>query len=371
MTWNVWLVTDNEAVRHLFEKTYEKRKNFSLTVYTSREAVRKAMEDASPHVMVISVNLPNGNGYDLCETLKKEGASFPILLIEDIFEDIDLDRCSETRADGFISKPFEGDLIEEKISEIMRSVTASQEAMGPGNEDENIPGGSEEEEKAEPFPALEEESADEERPVSSEDMMEKEDEGIIDLTDLLMEEKEAENPEKESVEREISEEENLPQEKEETEGMSPDEGALSGEMPFEELEEASLIEEELQEIPLEEETLEKEAVFPEEKADDSGDKAEEAGVPPFITSVLEESAHELEKMESMEALPLAEEEPLPESPEEPGAAPPVSPLSEEELKARIREVVDDSVREALENRLPGILKDSLARLLAEISATLR
>ncbi len=371
MTWNVCLVTDNAAIRHLFEKTFEKRKDLSLTVCTSAEETREAIKNTPPHIMIVSVNLPDGDGYDLCGELKGKGASFPILLIEDIFEDIDLDRCLEARADGFISKPFEEDLIEEKVNEVLESLAA------PEREEATEKGDGEETRKKikEPLSPPEGESAEAIPSEPPDEEAAKEDEGIIDLTDLLMEE-EAESPGGKSDGEGISEEESdVPQEKEASGEVSPEEEMpVSETATFEDLGEIPLDEEVLQEIPLEE-TLEEEVVPPlEEEKSALADTSEEVEVPPFIASVLEESAHELEKMEAMEpgeAPPLSEEETPTESLEKPEVTSPVSALREEELETKIREVVDISVRNALESRLPGILKESLSRLLAEISATLK
>jgi uncharacterized protein (DUF342 family) len=116
MGWNVVLATDNEAIQHLFRKTFELRRDIHLTFCQTAAQTSDEVIKSPPHLLAISVNLPDKEGYELCRELKEQGdIQFPILLIEDIFEDIDLEKCVEVHTDGFIAKPFEEDLIAEKI----------------------------------------------------------------------------------------------------------------------------------------------------------------------------------------------------------------------------------------------------------------
>lgn len=188
MAWNVCLAADNEAIQHLFSKTFEGRGDISVKFCESAEETLREIEESPPHLLIVSINLPDKDGYDLCGELKEKGATFPVLLIEDIFEDIDLERCLEVQTDGFIAKPFEEDLIAEKVDEVLR--------FREGKVGESMAGEAPEElmEKAE-------ETEEEEMPVS-EMAASDEEEDIVELTDLVMEEEAAESLEEIPLEEE-------------------------------------------------------------------------------------------------------------------------------------------------------------------------
>ena len=176
MSWNVGLASDNEALQYLFERTFEGRNDVSVTFYTTAEDLIGAIPNSPPDLLIISVSLPDKDGYDLCQELKEEKkVTFPILLIEDIFEDIDLDRCLEAHTDGFIAKPFEEDLIAEKVDEVLQ--TLKKEPKEEKKPLEEVDG-----ELQEAPVSLEEES-----PVSTVFSSDEEDD-ILELTDLVAEE---------------------------------------------------------------------------------------------------------------------------------------------------------------------------------------
>ncbi len=284
MAWNICLVSDNEAIQHLFTRTFVERSDISLKFCaTAEEAMREASRD-SIHLMIASVTLPDKDGYDLCQELKEEvKVDFPVLLIEDIFEDIDLDRCLEVQTDGFIAKPFEEALIAEKVDEVLQTI------------EKETPQKVEEEELKEMTSLPEEEV-----PVSAMLSAEEEEEGIMELTEL------------------VEDEETAPA---------------------------------LEEAP-----------------------AEKEEVPPSIAAALEESVSEMEKMEAMEAETPDEEGMEEVSPEEPlpEEAEPVTPaMSREEIEKMVTETVEQVVQKSLEEKLPGILRESLAKMFAELSGTLK
>jgi len=90
MGWNVVLATDNEAIQHLFSETFEAKTDVQLAFCQTAEEVTEEILKSSPDLLIISVSLPDREGYDLCKELKEQRhVQFPVLLIEDIFEDID------------------------------------------------------------------------------------------------------------------------------------------------------------------------------------------------------------------------------------------------------------------------------------------
>ena len=307
MAWNVCLAADNEAIQHLFSRTFDNREDISLRFCDSAEETIQEVEKNPPHLLIISINLPGKDGYDLCGELKDKGVSFPILLIEDIFEDIDLDRCLEVRTDGFIAKPFEEELIAEKVDEVLRAegqeeMLASEPKSAPEEEPIGEEVGEEAEEAA-PGMAYEEESSVTELAGSDEE------EGIIELTDVIMQGKEEPTLEEVFIE-------------EEEEEVPP---AI-----------ATALEESASELARME-AMEEKAPAPEQTPQPEAVKEEEETLPTAATVA-------------------------------PSAA---LGLGKEEIEAIIAEAVERKVEDTLREKLPEILKESLANLFSELSLSLK
>lgn len=183
MGWNVVLATDNEAIQHLFTETFEARTDVQLSFCQTAEQTSEEILKSPPNLLIISASLPDKEGYDLCKELKEQGhVPFPILMIEDIFEDIDLERCVEAQTDGFIAKPFESDLIIEKIDEVLNTIETSETAETA--ETPETPEGAE--------TPLQEAESEDSQPATEPSMMtalpsEEDSNGILELTDLISE----------------------------------------------------------------------------------------------------------------------------------------------------------------------------------------
>lgn len=69
-------------------------------------AIEKIKVDP-PDLMLLDVNLPGIDGFKVCETLRKQGFDFPIVMISANFESSDVVHGLEIGADDYVTKPFE------------------------------------------------------------------------------------------------------------------------------------------------------------------------------------------------------------------------------------------------------------------------
>lgn len=60
-----------------------------------------------PDLMLLDVNLPEVNGFEVCETLRKQGFDFPVVMIGSNFECSEVVHGFESGADDYISVPFD------------------------------------------------------------------------------------------------------------------------------------------------------------------------------------------------------------------------------------------------------------------------
>lgn len=83
-----------------------------------REA-RRRLEEAQPDLMILDVNLPDGNGFDFLEEVKKNG-SFPVILLTANDMETDIVAGLEAGADDYITKPFSLAVLRARVNTQLR-----------------------------------------------------------------------------------------------------------------------------------------------------------------------------------------------------------------------------------------------------------
>ncbi|MCC5864320.1 MAG: response regulator transcription factor [Wenzhouxiangella sp.] len=91
------------------------------------KSCRQLIEDEQPDLVILDVNLPDGNGLDLCREIR-ERSQVPILMLTVRNSEDDLVSALELGADDFLSKPFSPRTLLARIRALLRR--ASQEQGG-------------------------------------------------------------------------------------------------------------------------------------------------------------------------------------------------------------------------------------------------
>ena len=96
------------------------------TAKSVKEAIEEA-EKSHPELVILDVMLPDGNGFDLMEQLKKSG-DYPILFLTACGEDDDKFKGFGLGADDYMIKPF---LPKELLFRVMAILRRSYKAENP------------------------------------------------------------------------------------------------------------------------------------------------------------------------------------------------------------------------------------------------
>jgi two-component system OmpR family response regulator len=83
------------------------------------EALREAV-DADPALILLDVNLPDLDGFEVCQRLRRDGADVPVIFLTARDDPIDL-RSGFTRGgDDYVTKPFSLDELNCRIQAVLR-----------------------------------------------------------------------------------------------------------------------------------------------------------------------------------------------------------------------------------------------------------
>ena len=95
----------------------------------SCESIKSAREQiflAPPSLVLLDINLPDGNGLDLLKEIKAEGLKVPVILLSANDTDADVVRGLDLGADDYVTKPFSLSVLRARVNTQLRKVEGSK-----------------------------------------------------------------------------------------------------------------------------------------------------------------------------------------------------------------------------------------------------
>ena len=106
----VLVVDDSLSVRKVVQRALESKRIEVLSAASGTEAMEQIAREA-PDLVVCDVIMPDMDGYQICDFVKKHPAlgNIPVLLISGIVNSTVLERAAKVRSDDVMRKPFAAD----------------------------------------------------------------------------------------------------------------------------------------------------------------------------------------------------------------------------------------------------------------------
>jgi putative two-component system response regulator len=113
---NIMVVDDTPANLHILTNLLEKQGYTPRPVPSGKLALRAAKKEP-PDLILLDINMPEMNGYEVCEQLKADEVlkGIPVLFISAFNETMDKVRAFHTGGVDYITKPFQFEEIEARI----------------------------------------------------------------------------------------------------------------------------------------------------------------------------------------------------------------------------------------------------------------
>src|SRR3954453_14713399 len=113
------------------------------TAMTTREA-RSVFADFSPDVVLLDMNLPDGNGVDVLHDLKMYSEAVSVIMMSGVATVDSVVESMKLGAETFLQKPFDYSLLSLTLEQVARMVATRRELIalrrGDANEQERLPG---------------------------------------------------------------------------------------------------------------------------------------------------------------------------------------------------------------------------------------
>ena len=123
------LVVDDDAdLRQALAEQLE-LEGFRVVEAGSSAAGRARAAEARPDLLILDVDLPDGDGRDLCRALRADGVGAPVIMLTGAAEDDDAIRGLDAGADDYVVKPFRFAVLLARIRAQLRSHEQSEAAV--------------------------------------------------------------------------------------------------------------------------------------------------------------------------------------------------------------------------------------------------
>ncbi|MDE7223686.1 MAG: response regulator transcription factor [Acetatifactor sp.] len=127
----ILLVEDNEAIilglQYLLEQ-----EGYTCQVARRRREAERMVSGEAPDLMLLDIGLPDGDGYQLCQTLRQQ-YTFPIIFLTAREEEEDVVKAFDLGADDYVIKPFRNRELLSRIKNVLRRGSKDREVLQCGN----------------------------------------------------------------------------------------------------------------------------------------------------------------------------------------------------------------------------------------------
>jgi CheY-like chemotaxis protein len=129
----ILLADDSITIQKVIELTFSDEDFDVVTVGNGRLAIEK-LHETRPDVVLCDIIMPEKDGYEVCEYIKKDPAlaHIPVLLLTGAFEPFDQERATRVGCDGYLAKPFEPQTLITRVKALLAQSSVPQKpAAGP------------------------------------------------------------------------------------------------------------------------------------------------------------------------------------------------------------------------------------------------
>ena len=86
---------------------YALQKNgFTLTAARTMQETRRLLKKQTFDLLLLDVTLPDGNGFEICQAVRQQGSTVPILFLTAADEETSIIRGLDSGGDDYLTKPF-------------------------------------------------------------------------------------------------------------------------------------------------------------------------------------------------------------------------------------------------------------------------
>ena len=128
----ILVADDSLTIQKVVELTFADS-DYRLTCVSNGKLALETVRRDPPDLILADVVMPEKNGYEVCEEIKKNPATagIPVLLLAGTFEPFDRERAERLGCDAIVSKPFDSHQLFRQVESLLANRPAASRATGP------------------------------------------------------------------------------------------------------------------------------------------------------------------------------------------------------------------------------------------------
>ena len=111
----VFVVDDDKSVRKALARLL-KSAGVPARAFASGEELLLAEKSEEPDCMIVDIQMPGMNGFELCEKLKQSGSQVPVIFMTAFDDDRSRERAHDAGAIAYFRKPIDDQVLLDSIS---------------------------------------------------------------------------------------------------------------------------------------------------------------------------------------------------------------------------------------------------------------
>ncbi|MFR7985622.1 MAG: response regulator transcription factor [Clostridia bacterium] len=114
----ILIIEDDKNLNEGISMTLEGPETRTIRAETVAQA-KEALKTEPPDLILLDVNLPDGNGFDFCREIR-QGSDVPIIFLTANDMELDVVRGLEMGGDDYITKPFSLMILRARVNSVLR-----------------------------------------------------------------------------------------------------------------------------------------------------------------------------------------------------------------------------------------------------------
>lgn len=101
-------------------KEYLEQKGLQVTIFHTLAQIRKALENHVPALVLLDLNMPDGQGDGICQWIRRNRRELPVIFLTVRGDSQDVISGFRNGADDYVVKPFELEVLYSRILALLR-----------------------------------------------------------------------------------------------------------------------------------------------------------------------------------------------------------------------------------------------------------
>jgi DNA-binding response OmpR family regulator len=130
---SILVVDDDESIREMLAERLADDHGFAVRTAVTLAAADMAINDEASHfeAVILDLGMPDGNGFDYCTKLRRQGHNMPVIILTGSHGEEDVVRGLSSGANDYIAKPFRFNELLARLRAQLREFDSSEDATFP------------------------------------------------------------------------------------------------------------------------------------------------------------------------------------------------------------------------------------------------